>query len=68
MPAGPKKDTNAPSERSTLSLRPSTRFTFGSNYVYRLIIDSRSGGVPMTHSEASEDFRRLGVLVIPRID
>ena len=45
-----------------------TRFTFGTNYVYRLIIDSRSGGVPMTHSEASEDFRRLGVLVIPRID
>ncbi len=60
--------TLAPSDRSTLLLRPRTRFTFGSNYVYRLVIDSRAGGVPMLHSEASEDFRRLGVFVLLDIE
>jgi hypothetical protein len=55
------------SGHATVVLQPLTRFTFGSNYVYRLVIDSRSGGVPMVHSEASEDFRRLGVFVEPSI-
>ena len=38
------------------------------NYVYRFVIDSRSGGVPMMHSEANEDFRRMGVFVTVDID
>ncbi len=54
-------------EHATVVLQPATRFTFGNNYVYRLVIDSRSGGVPMVRSESNEDFRRLGVFVEPTI-
>ncbi len=57
-----------PGQRVTVRFAPTTRFTYGDNYVYRLVIDSRSGGVPMMHSDASEDYRRLGVFVTVNID
>ena len=51
-----------------MRLAPTTRFTYGDNYVYRFVIESRSGGVPMMHADANEDFRRMGVFVTINID
>ena len=48
--------------------RPTTRFTYGDNYIYRFVIDSRRGGVPMMYSNANEDYRRIGVFVTVNID
>ena len=60
--------TLEPDQTTTLRLHPTTRFTFGDEYVFRLIITSESGGVPMMHSEANEDFRALGVFVGLRVE
>ena len=57
-----------PSEEVTVRLSPTTRFTFGDMYVYRFVVDSRSGGVPMMHSDTNEDYRRMGVFVRVRVD
>lgn len=58
----------APDEQASVRLQTTTRFTFGSNWVYRLIIDSRAGGVPMLHDDVSEDYRNLGVFVAPDVE
>ncbi|MCH7824030.1 MAG: hypothetical protein IH849_04455 [Acidobacteria bacterium] len=49
-------------------LHPTTRFKYGDEYVYRFVVDSRSGGVPMMHSDTNEDYRHLGVFVSPSIE
>ena len=59
---------NHTGEQVTVRLAPTTRFTYGDNYVYRFVIDSRSGGVPMMHSDANQDYRRMGVFVTVKID
>ena len=60
--------TLEPDQTTTLRLHLTTRFTFGDEYVFRLIITSESGGVPMLHAEANEDFRALGVFVGLRVE
>jgi hypothetical protein len=57
-----------PGEHTTVRLAPTTRFTYGDNYIYRFVIDSRRGGVPMMYSNANEDYRRMGVFVTVNID
>jgi len=60
--------TLAPEEQATVRLDATTRFTFLDGYIHRLLIDSRSGGVPMLHDDISEDFRHLGVFVAPDVE
>ena len=55
--------TLRPNEQATFRLRASTRFRYVDSPVYRFVVDSKSGGVPMIHSAASEDYRHLGVFV-----
>lgn len=55
----------AADEQTSVLVQPTTRFTFGNNWVYRIVVVSHSGGVPMLHDDDNEDFRHLGVFVAP---
>jgi hypothetical protein len=52
-----------PHEQATVRLHASTRFSYVNSPVYRFVVGSKSGGVPMIHSAESMDYRHLGVFV-----
>ena len=53
---------------ASLRFEPITRFRYGENYVYRFVVSSAGGGVPMMHIPASQDFRHLGAFVSLRVE